>query len=165
MSEIWTGWVRWFDSRPVEHRIARLIDRPPRVTRADLGHLDKSVWEADLHDNARDPWAQTERMVMRETGDNGDLVTFTTSSTGGRVALAKLCGIFNRESKKHESQWPVVQLDTETYTHNRYGEIAKPVFHITGWAFWDGADKPTQTAEDPRTLTQTDEALDDAIPF
>jgi hypothetical protein len=66
MAELWTGWVRWFDSRPVEHRIARLIDFPPKLLREDLGHTDKSLWETDPSGNPKDPWSPTDRLVMRD---------------------------------------------------------------------------------------------------
>ena len=36
MDEMWTGWVRWFNKKPVEHRISRVGDPVP--ARADLGH-------------------------------------------------------------------------------------------------------------------------------
>ncbi len=166
MEEIWTGWVRWFDGKPVEHRIGRLVDFLPEVTREELGHTDESVWETDPQGNPRDPWAPTDRMVMRDVGESTELLTFSTSSVGGRYALGKLCSSFSRARQKHEGQWPVIELEVETYTHNVYGEISKPRFKIVDWDFWDDSNKPiTQTDDDPRTLAKTAEALNDEIPF
>jgi hypothetical protein len=56
MDELWTGWVRWYDGNPIEHRIARLIDNPPKLLREDLGHFDKAVWETNPDGTLRDPW-------------------------------------------------------------------------------------------------------------
>ena len=137
MEEIWTGWIRWFDGKAVEHRIGRLIDFPPRLSREDLGHLDESKWETDPSGNLRDPWAQTDRMVMRD--ENGELCTFSTSSVGGRHAISKLCKSFDTGSSKHDGYWPVVVLEVETYQHHVYGEIMKPRFKIVDWQPWDEA--------------------------
>src|SRR4029078_2418066 len=53
MVEIWTGWVKWWANSPVEYRIARLIDFPPKVRREDLGDLDQSLCEKDLVGNSK----------------------------------------------------------------------------------------------------------------
>jgi hypothetical protein len=167
MEEIWTGWVRWDNKKPVEHRITRLIDRQPKLTRGELGHTDESVWETDPQGNPRDPWAETDRMVMREAGKSEELLTFSTSSVGGHYALAKLCDAYARARLNHEGQWPVVMLVSETYVHDVYGEISKPLFKVTEWASWDGSAPkevlPYATPDDPRT--QVAKELDDAIPF
>jgi hypothetical protein len=163
MEEIWTGWVRWFDKKPVEHRIGRLIDFPRKITREELGHTDKNLWETDLAGVPRDPWAPTDRLVMRAI-DRDELVTFSTSSVGGRFALAKLCSSFARSRKKHEMKYPVVVLGSETYEHESYGEIAKPNFKIVDWAYWDD----DHAGSRPMALAPAEEIaheLDDAIPF
>jgi len=159
MEEVWTGWVRWFDGKAVEHRIGRLIDFPPRLTREDLGHTDKTLWETDNNGHPRDPWAPSDRMVMRSAGDEADLLTFSTSSIGGRHALSKLCQQFDRHYANQDGMWPEVKLLSENYVHDQYGKIWKPKFQIVSWAYWDA----TKAPEDPKTLTA--QALDDEIPF
>jgi hypothetical protein len=137
MDEMWTGWVRWFNRKPVEHRINRVSDGIPAPSRSDLGHTDPEVWETDMQGNPRDPWAPTFRIIMR--GEiSGDLFTFSSSSHGGKDALAKLAGAYAKGAPKHPRQFPVVTLGTETYDHDVYGEVAKPSFKIVGWASWGG---------------------------
>jgi hypothetical protein len=168
MAAFWTGWIRWFNMKPVEHRGGCLVDFPQHLTRDDLGHNDKSVWETDPKGNPKDPWSPTDMLVMREL-DSGDLVTYSTSSDGGRDALGKLCRAFDRNYRKHVGEFPVVELGAESYEHHQHGTTWKPTLKIVGWAKWGdnengvggGADGPTQ--DDPRTLVAQD--LDDEIPF
>ena len=165
MNEVWTGWVRWFNARPVEHRIHRLIDGAPKLSRNDLGHLDESVWETDAAGEPKDPWAYTERMIMREVGTD-ELLTFSTSSWGGLKALGKLCRAFDDGRAKHPGMFPVVQLEAVIRPSKDYGPIDEPLFEIVSWAPWDDSTPPPieETADDPRT--QVRDALDqDEIPF
>jgi hypothetical protein len=103
----------------------------------------------------------TDMLVMREI-ESGDLLTFSTSSQGGRSALGKLCRAFDRNYRKHVGGFPVVELGAESYDHDLYGETWKPAFKVVGWAKW-GPDEIEVTEDDPRTLVA--EELDDAIPF
>ena len=161
MTAFWTGWIRWFNMKPVEHRGGCLIDFPERLTREDLGHTDRSLWETDTNGNPKDPWSMTDMLVMRET-ESGDLLTFSTSSQGGRGALGKLCRVFDRNYRKHVEEFPIVELTSETYEHDIYGEISKPAFKVVGWAKW-GPDGIEATVDDPRTLVAQE--LNDTIPF
>jgi hypothetical protein len=103
-------------------------------------------------------------MVMKEHGTD-NLLTFSTSSFGGRGALAKLCKEFDRNYRQHEGAWPVVQLGCDAYDHDVYGEIQKPVFKIVAWAHWDDSLKRLAvTVDDPRTQVKN-ELGNDEIPF
>jgi hypothetical protein len=165
MHEIWRGWVRWFNKQPVEHQLVRIVDgnRPP--SREQLGHLDSNVWETDAAGEPRDPWSRTQRMVLKDM--KGNLLTFTTSSWGGKRGLSKLCDAFDRERGEHPDCYPVVKLETEFHKNKDYGSIPEPRFTIVDWQPWDGksgvrAKAIAQTPDDPRTMT---EELDDVVPF
>ena len=164
MHEIWSGWVRWFKGKPVEHRIRRLIDNPPKLSRNDLGHLDEKLWETDPSGNPKDPWAMTDRLVMKDI-DTDDLLTFSTSSWGGRKALGKLCRAFDRDHRGDSTVFPVVQLGVVTRQHDTYGPIDEPSFEIVGWRRWDDNGPSVEvTSDDPRTQIR-DALEDDEIPF
>jgi hypothetical protein len=145
MDEIYTGWQHWFDGQPVEHRIARITEFPRPINREDLGQMDRSKWELDAAGNPKDPWSPVDRMIMREASGGEEVVTFTTSSVGGRDALSKLCQAFANSHKAHPGKFPVVELNVDSYRHKMYGEIAKPKFVIVDWVGWGGPepeDKP-----------------------
>lgn len=163
MVEIWTGWVRWWNGSQVEHRIARLIDNPPRLLREDLGHLDQSLWETDPQGNPRDPWSEVRRIVMRDM--DGELLTFSTSSWGGCKALAKLCRDFDRDPQSRTGAWPVVELDRKDRKSADYGLIPEPTLTIVDWDCWDEDAMPDTKAIDAPKAPDMAAEIDDEIPF
>jgi hypothetical protein len=163
MIEVWTGHVRWWDNSPVEYRIARLIDFPPEVVREDLGHMDKSLWETDQQGNPRDPWQPVDRIVMRDM--DGELLTFSTSSWGGRKAVAKLCRDFDQNYQKHPGAWPIVELRSKDRRSADFGLIPEPVFTIVDWAPWDEETMPDAKALETPKAPDAATELDDQIPF
>ena len=66
-----------------------------------------------------------DRIIMRDM--NGELLTYDTSSWGGRKAVAKLCRDFDREYNKHDGTWPVVELGSKDRRSPDYGLIPEPV--------------------------------------
>jgi hypothetical protein len=158
MHELWTGWVRWFDRKPVEYQISRVIDRAPKILREELGHMDKNVWETYTNGSPRDPWAKTDRLILGELGTD-QLLTFSTSSDGGRDAIAKLCRTYDRGAKRHGGAWPVVKLEDAPYAHQLYGIVHKPSLKVVDWAFWEG-----EEPEPPKAVSFAND-LNDSIPF
>ena len=58
------GWTRWENNVPAEHRMVPLGEHPP--LRNELCHLDTEAWEEDANGNPKDPWAMTDRLVLRD---------------------------------------------------------------------------------------------------
>jgi hypothetical protein len=161
MEEWYRGWVRWWDGKPTDHQIGRVIDRhlvPPRET---LGDLDETQWETEANGARRDPWSKTTYLAMRDMATD-EIICFTSSSDGGRKAVAKLADRFDRQRHKHKAKMPVVTLEAESYQHPTYGKIWKPGFKIVDWAYWDD-----ETAADPDAALrlQQDAEMQDSIPF
>jgi hypothetical protein len=157
------GWVRWWDSKPVEYRIAPVIERQLPVTREQLGDLDHDAWETDARGDPKDPWSRTMRAVMRDA--KGELLTFATSSAGGRNALAKLSKAFALAWRKHPGEFPVVTLGSETYEHKEFGEIDKPSITVVDWSAWDIEQKAKgKKAIAAKPPTKTEKELNDELP-
>jgi hypothetical protein len=93
---------------------------------------------------------------------NDEIICFTSSSDGGRKAVAKLADIYDRLRHRHKAKMPVVKLTSESYQHKLYGKILKPVFRIVDWVYWDD-----ETAADPDGALQLQHAaeMDDEIPY
>jgi hypothetical protein len=156
--EAYTGWTRWSDRKPVEQRLVRCSDYRGKEPREALGHTDKNQWETNERGIPQDPWQPSDRMVLRTMDTAEDLLTFISSSTGGRNAIAKLLGKIARSPQAADGMMPVVQLETGTYDHDDYGKVAYPIFKIVDWAYWDG--EPHNGAHVPIS-----EELDDDLPF
>jgi len=156
MSELWVGWTKWSDGKPVESRIGRLVDnfRPPQ--RRDLGDTDKADWPADDRGDARDPWQFSNYLVLKNA-ETGEFFTFTTGTRGGLNTIADLCRHYARDSKQHPGHFPIVALKSDSYLHpnKAYGRIKIPVLAVVGRAPQDGSAAVQTVADD----------MSDDIPF
>jgi hypothetical protein len=161
LHEYYRGWVRWWDGKPTEHLIGRVVDRFRVPPREELGDLDESKWETEPNGARRDPYARTCYLAMRDLS-NDEIVCFTSSSDGGRKAVARLAERYDRLRRRHKAKMPVVVLETESYQHKLYGKILKPRFNVVDWAYWDN-----ETAADPDGALQAQNAaeMNDEIPF
>jgi hypothetical protein len=160
MHEYYRGWVRWWGGKPTDHLIGRVIDRHRVPPREELGDMDESKWEVEPNGARRDPWAKTCYLALRDVS-NDEICCFTSSSDGGRKAVAKLADRYDRLRHKHKAKMPVVTLGSESYQHGTYGKILKPTFRVVDWTFWDD-----ETAADPDgALLQHAAEMSDEIPF
>jgi hypothetical protein len=161
MEEYWRGWIKWLDKEPVDHRIGRVVDRHRVHLREELGDLDQSRWETDANGVPRDPWQRVSYLVMRNTS-NDDIVTFTSTSDGGRKAVAKLADRYDRLRRKHLGKMPVVALTQRSYPHAKYGKVLTPKFNVVGWEYFD--DEAKDDVDGTLGQEQT-RKMDDEIPF
>jgi hypothetical protein len=161
LHEYHRGWVRWWGGKPTNHLIGRVIDRHRVPSREELGDLDESKWETEPNGLRRDPWARTVYLAMRDVS-NDEIICFTSSSDGGRKAVAKLADRYDRLRHKHKAKFPIVSLGSESYQHGTYGKILKPAFRVVDWGYWDD-----ETAADPEGALQLQHAaeMSDDIPF
>jgi hypothetical protein len=126
------GHIKWADGKPVDSKMGLVADGFKPVPRNELGDLDRATWELD--ENGRDfvdPWQKTTLFVLASPVAPHDLYTFTTSTVGGKGAVAALCEAHARTTEG-VGQYPVVTLATDSYQHkNRaIGRVKTPVFEI-----------------------------------
>ena len=161
LHEYYRGWVRWWDGKPTDHLIGRVVDRHRVPAREELGDQDESKWETEPNGLRRDPWAKTCYLAMRDVS-NDEIICFTSSSDGGRKAAVKLADRYDRLRHRFKAKMPVVCLGSESYQHSTYGKILKPAFRIVDWAYWDD-----ETAANPDGALQLQHAaeMSDEIPF
>jgi hypothetical protein len=131
--ELLAGYVKWVDSKPVEHIMVRVADGKLPPKRSDLGDHDRSAWERDDHGEPRDPWQFTNYLPMMD--ENGELYTFTTSSTGGVAAVSSLVRRYGHHRKHHSAVYPIITLGVGSYPHKKkeYGRIKFPDFIPAGY--------------------------------
>ena len=154
--ESYTGWTRWSEKKPVEHRLVRCADYSRKEPREALGFNDKNAWETNDRGIPQDPWQASDRIVLRTTDSAQDLLTFISSSIGGRNAIAKLLGKVATSVHATEGKMPVVELEVGEYDHEDYGKVSYPILKIMDWAYWDGGEP---------TALPASEQFDDAPPF
>jgi hypothetical protein len=152
-NEIMFGWRKWVNNQLVETRMGRVADRFVPAQRHELGDTDESQWEAQDDGTRRDPWQFCASVPLTRV-DTGESYVFSVSSKGGLRAVNGLTRTYGSRvrAKGDAAGLPIVELQPDSYKHNRYGKIFFPVLHIVGWTGADG--KPLSTADD----------LGDAIP-
>lgn len=156
------AWVRWENNRPVEQRV-----RPPGgrlQDREELGFDDERLWEFGPGGTPTDPWRDT-RYVYLVSPSDAAAFTFSTSSFGGRRAVADLGDQIARMRTVHADATPLVELSAAEMP-TQYGRKSKPVFKIVAWRTAAGAEPVERqlTIEDAQQAVR-DQEMDDEIPF
>src|SRR5262245_56269589 len=127
------GWTKWIDRRPIDYRVGFVSDgfTPPR--RQDLDMQDENNWARDYEGRPRDPWQFGMHLPL--LNEEGEQYIFSTSSQGGRNALANLADAYadKRMSSNGKNLCPLVELGTESYDHRSYGTVNTPTFDILKW--------------------------------
>jgi len=172
MDEFYAGWTKWHDGKPVDEIMVPISkgERPPK--RGDLGDLQEDQWELDDKGKPRDPWVQSNWLLLKPVGQPYSLdnaITFATSSQGGIRALGlfvKAVGVLMARHVDENDTWtehPVMELGSDRYEHSNkaYGWIKFPVFKLVDWESADlfdldaaalaeaGAETKTVTARKP----------------
>jgi hypothetical protein len=125
------GWCLWQNKKPVDYHVGFVCDRYQPPKRSQLGDRDPRTWEKP----DSDPWQFTFYLPLSEPA-TGKLYIYSTTSGGGRDALASLQEAYadNRQFHPEEAhKLPLVTLAGEHYQHPEYGRVEKPMFEITGW--------------------------------
>jgi len=132
MAGLRIGWKRWSGKKVTEERMGLLAEgfRPP--ARHELGDFDQSLWELDDKKQPRDPWQQTNELVLRGI-ETGDEFVFATSGKGGIGAIGELCKAYGKLYRQKPSMAPVIELTNDHYNHKVYGKTYVPVLKLVDW--------------------------------
>jgi len=124
-----TGWVKWQDSKPIEHRITQPGHLHP--DRDDLPDRDKTTWQPGLNGEPADPWRDTRylRLIDPRTGQD---YTFVSDTYGGRKAVGDLKSQIGNVRFAYPGAVPVVQLGS-TKMKTSFGLKPRPEFKVVGW--------------------------------
>ena len=136
-----------------------VVRQPGRALpdREALGDLDETLWELGPDNKPRDPWQST-RFVYLLDPISVEMLTFSTSSGGGRSAVIDLADQITRMRKLgHPTALPIVELGAAPM-QTKYGRKSKPVFKIVKW--YGGDNAPKEIA-----LPSLQEEVGDEIPF
>jgi hypothetical protein len=125
------GWVKFGDNKVVERRVGKIVDRFRVVEREELGDNDVRQWEKDGAGQPRDPWVKQLYLPMVNV-NTGEILTFVTSSHGGRSCIGALCQAYEYQGA-HTGRLPIVALGVRSYKHKQFGEIENPALPVVGW--------------------------------
>jgi hypothetical protein len=128
------GFVRWSGGKPTEQVMMRVGSGQRLPRRGELGDTDQDYWDTDDKGEKRDPWQFTNYLPLIVL-DGARLLTFTTSSSGGKAAVAQLSRRYANHQKSKPNDFPLAQLGIDSYLHpNRaYGRIKVPDLRPAGY--------------------------------
>jgi len=156
-------WQRWEDGKAVENIIREPGRRLPE--RDELSHQDESEWPL-FGDDPQDPWQSTRLVYLVDPKTQEDF-TFSTSSYGGRNAVATLGDQTTRMRMVHGDAVPIVELEAREMP-TKYGSKSKPFFKVVGWRTSDTErviERDVTPKEAKRLVSQHErDAMNDEIP-
>jgi hypothetical protein len=104
--------------------------------------------------------------------DTAEVFTFSTTSRGGKNAVADILRHYSQNRNANPGKFPVMALDSDVYQHSnaQYGRIKYPVFKKIGWenqsVFWKAVGVTDGVVDEPPAVEQTTaDKMDDSIPF
>jgi hypothetical protein len=128
--DLMLGWQKFKDKKFVYCGIGFVRNGHQPPARELLDERDEALWSSD-----KDPWQLCHYLAMFDPETREQFV-FTTSSAGGKDALAELQDAFadhNEALAPGAREWPIVELAGDSYV-NSYGKtIHKPIFDVVGW--------------------------------
>jgi hypothetical protein len=136
------AWVKWQGGKPVQYEMRQPGQKLP--DREALGDMDEALWEPGPDGNPRDPWQST-RFVYLLDPISVEILTFSTSSGGGRSAVIDLADQIARMRKLgRPGALPIVELGSAPMK-TQFGRKSKPVLKIVKW-YGGGSDTPKEIA-------------------
>jgi hypothetical protein len=133
MDSLTSGWLKWGDGKPVDAKMGLVADgfEPPR--RDELDDLDSTKWEIAEDGSRTDPWQLTLLLVLVSANGSREIHTFSTTSVGGKNAIADLCDA-HAQTTEGTGEYPLVRLATDSYDHKikARGTVHVPIFTIVG---------------------------------
>ena len=153
------AWVKWAGGKPVQDVTRQSGKMLPH--RDELGDHDESLWELGPDNRPRDPWQNTCFVYLLDP-ISMEMLTFSTSSGGGRSAVINLADQIKRMRELGRSHaLAVVEVGAEKMP-TKFGLKSKPSFKIVRWYGGGGDDGGGPKEIAPPSLTE--ETTDD-IPF
>jgi hypothetical protein len=141
------AWVYWRGGKPDRDRDIVREPGKPLPDRKELGELDQSAWELGPDGKPRDPWVNT-RFVYFLDPVSVEMLTFSTSSFGGRSAVSALGDqIIRMRNFSKSNALAVVELGAAEMK-TKFGLKSKPVLKIVRWyRSGDGTDTANGTPQ------------------
>jgi hypothetical protein len=128
-----SGFIRWEDGKPVEHKLVRVASGAPLYRRGELGYHDKEAWPKDSNGEPRDPWQPALYAPVMDA--EGEIATFTTGSVSGIKSYHRLLRRYATHAARHPGFYPLVKLQASFFKHSdkSIGKVFYPDFEPAGY--------------------------------
>ena len=121
-----SGYRKWVGNVIADEDMQLLVDRPRLPPRSQYDATDTREWEGN-----RDPWQET--IVFDVVASDGEQYAFPMSGVGGVRAAKALILDYGKGRRSRPGQLPLVELQSGSYPHPKFGKIHHPMLPIVGW--------------------------------
>jgi hypothetical protein len=143
---------------------AEWVMRKAGEPKPEQPHADESTWPTGLDGKPQHPWKWTLFVYLIDAA-TGESLTFSSSTTGGRLAVDELTSQIKYMRNMRPGAVPIVTLESQQM-NTKFGRKPRPIFKIAGWKVRDDdADQPKQIASNGNGGIAEVNTLDDEIPF
>jgi len=113
----------------------------PQPERPECG--DESDWPVGLDGKPSCPWKWTQFLYLMDV-DSGETLTFSTSTSGGKIAIGDLTQQIKSMRGMQPGAMPIVELQS-VQMPTKFGKKPRPFFKIVSWRNRaSGGDEPPQ---------------------
>jgi hypothetical protein len=137
------GWQCLENGQP-----AKYIMQEPGKAAPPKPDVPESEWPKDLSGKPQHPWRWT-RFLYLMAIKTGKTLTFTTNTTGGRIAIDDLLAQIQVMRALRPGALPIISLESEMFK-TQFGMKPKPLFEIKGWR------GGTETVDAPKAIAKAD---------
>lgn len=141
LSTITHGWFLWHQKKLDKKMVP--FDQPLPEAQEPIEYKVKGKPQIDEPAEARG--------INGEMRD-GTQFAFETNSHGGRQAVDRvLQEVILRARQRNPYMFPVLKMERDSYEHNEYGTVYKPVLTVVEWLAADGeVELSTEKLESPK---------------
>jgi hypothetical protein len=156
-------WIKFRNNEVLDRRMGKAVEKWIPPERDELDDKDPATWEIGKDGKPKDPWC-FQHLLPFEHLESGEVVIFTTTSVGGKIATEELVRDYARRLKRKGTRaLPIVKLASKDMPTKLYGDVPRPHFEIVGWE--DTGDAPTAAVNPRGPSAPAANEMNDEIPF
>jgi hypothetical protein len=135
----------------------------PGAPKPEQPECPEETWPMGLDGKPSCPWKWTQFLYLLDV-DTGETLTFSSSTSGGKIAISDLTQQITSMRFMKPGAMPVVQLESAMMA-TKFGKKPRPFFKITGWRARDNGVEEQQQISDQGDDVVEVNAYDDSVPF
>jgi hypothetical protein len=119
-------WIRFDDHKVTERIRVKVSSKKPLPGRNTLS-------DPQLEDTDRDPWT-LQNVIPFENVETGELVTFTSSTYGGKMAIEEMVKAYAKAVLGGKARGlPIIELQISSFRSSFDSDVPRPSFPIVDW--------------------------------
>jgi hypothetical protein len=134
----------------------------PGAPKPEQPECPEETWPMGLDGKPSCPWKWT-RFLYLIDADTGESMTFSSSTSGGKIAIGDLTQQIKSMRLMKPGAMPVIELHS-VQMPTKFGKKPRPFFKIMGWRLRGNDDEQRQISNES-DFAEVNEFIDDSVPF